>query len=77
MAYENIRESILSYPRDYNLKFSEWRAIVNMRDNHGMINKGDSYYWQFNSNNDGAYVFKANKAMHDICVKYDLYPCDC
>lgn len=76
MAFENIKESVLSYRRDFKLTFSEWRQVIIMRDKHGLILKGESYYWQRNKADD-IYTFKANKAMHDICVKYDLYPCEC
>lgn len=76
-AFENIKESVLCYPIDFKLTFSEWRQVAMMRENGGRIFKGDSYYWQFNTDGSDTWMFRANKAMHDLCVKYDLYPCEC
>lgn len=58
------------------LKFSELREVVRMKNNGWKIKKGDSYIWQFNNNHGDVYLFKANKTIHEICVRHGLYPCD-
>lgn len=77
MAWEFIRESILTYRKDFKLTFSEWRMIVRMREKKGKILKGEPYYWQFNTGDGDVWTFRASKEMYDLCVKYDLFPCEC
>ncbi len=57
--------------------FTEWRAIVKAWHNKWMIKKGEPYVYQVLKNSDGFYVFKAIPEIHAICIKYDIYPCEC
>jgi hypothetical protein len=73
MASDFIRECILANRYDYKLTFTEWRKIIAMREKNWKIPKGEPYIWQFNNQDGEIFTFKANKEMHDICAKYDLY----
>lgn len=56
--------------------FTEWRTIVKAKNNNWKIKMGDSYIKQINQGDD-FYVFRAIPELHAICLKYDIYPCDC
>jgi len=61
--------------RDYDFTFSELREIVKARKNNCKIKAGERYIKQINICDGDFYVFKAIPAIHDICIKYDIY-CD-
>lgn len=74
-ACEWINNSMSKWGNPFT--FTEWRAIVKARLNKWIIKKGDPYLLQVNVNSDGLYTFKAIPEIHAICIKYDIYPCDC
>lgn len=51
----------------------ELRAISKARRNKCKILKGEEYIKQNNVCDGEFYMFKAIPAMHDICIKYDMY----
>lgn len=57
----------------FGYTFSEFRAIAKAKKSNFKILKGDKYMKQTNKQHGDIYTFKAIPAMHDICVKYDLY----
>lgn len=59
--------------RGYTFTFSEWRALINARENNWQIQKGDLYLNQRNIDCGDIFTFKAIPAIHDICIKYDYY----
>jgi hypothetical protein len=56
------------------MTFKEKRECVKARQYSWHIRKGEQYIRQFNTDGSDAWTFTAIPAMHDICVKYDLYP---
>ena len=58
------------------MTFTEKRAIVKARNNNGMILKGQKYLYQFIVDSGDKYVFKAIPELHEICLKYKIYPED-
>lgn len=62
----NIRGSIFT--------FSEWRAIINARENNYKIVKGQKYINQSVAYEGTVYTFKAIPEIHAICLKYNYYP---
>lgn len=71
MASEFLRD--LGFCRS-PLTFSELRKVVVARRNGWMIKKGTPYVYQFNKYDGDRYVFRAIKDIHEICLKYDVYP---
>lgn len=57
----------------FGYTISELRSIVKAQRNSFQIIKGQKYINQFNKCYGEVYSFKAIPAMHDLCVKYDLY----
>ena len=51
----------------------ELRAISKARKNKWQIVEGEKYTKQNNISYGDLYTFKAITAMHDICIKYDMY----
>lgn len=43
---------------------------------NGVIRPGEKYLYEFQNASGDVGSFRANLAMHDICLKYDLYPDD-
>jgi hypothetical protein len=74
MASDFIRES--GNLRDYTFTFSEWRAVINARDNDWKIVPGQKYIRQSVAYEGTVYTFKAIPEIHAICLKYDYYPND-
>lgn len=58
------------------LSFSELRAIAKAKQDGYKIKKGQPYGKQFNSmDGDGdTYTFKYRPEIHNLCLKYGLYP---
>lgn len=56
--------------------YSDLRKIVKMRQRNWKIQKGEKYLYQANVVWGDFFVFRANLEMHEICLKYDLYPED-
>lgn len=56
------------------LTFAEKRAIAQAKANGYKILKGQTYLRQNNVDQGEFYVFKAIPAVHDIMIKYKLYP---
>lgn len=56
--------------------FTEWRAIVKAKNNKWKIKMDDPYIKQINKGDD-FYIFRAIPELHTICLKYNIYPCDC
>ena len=53
--------------------FTEKKSIVLAKKDNWRIKKGDIYLEQINIWCGDFNVFKAIPAMHEICLKYDLY----
>lgn len=70
MAYDWIKDQGWA-EGDYTLE--EAKAIEQMKGRGGMIEKGEKYIRQFCVNGGDSWTWKANKEMHDICLKYDMY----
>ena len=51
--------------RDYTFTFSEWRAVINARDNNFDIKKGDIYIRQCISDGGELRTFKAIPEIHE------------
>jgi hypothetical protein len=58
---------------EYEFTFAERRAIVKARKNGWRIKKGEKYIVQNNVQNGEFYSFKAIPAIHEICLKHDIY----
>lgn len=56
MASDFIRESILCYRHEWNLTFSEWRSVAEMKAKHWRVDAGEPYYWQFNTAGGDSYM---------------------
>lgn len=54
----------------------DWLAIEAARVDRGRILPGMQYIHQTGVDGGQFYDFKARQDMHDICLKYDLYPED-
>jgi hypothetical protein len=57
----------------YGLSMSEKRAIVKAKRNGWKIKKGERYVKQANIWCGDFCQFRAIPAIHDICLKHDLY----
>jgi hypothetical protein len=55
------------------LTFKELRAVVTARKNIWKILKGEIYLRQCCKDGD-VYTFRAIPEIHEICIKYDIYP---
>lgn len=56
------------------MSFSERRHIVEARRNKGRIFKGQKYLYQFIVEGGDTYSFRAIPELHEICIKYNIYP---
>lgn len=63
----------LDYPSELGLTFTEKREVVKARQKGYEILKGERYVRQFNKDGEHTWTFRAIPAIHDICVKHDLY----
>ncbi len=61
------------YANEADLTPSEWQAYQLAESDCFKIKKGDIYVRQNNKFDGEVYTFKAIPAIHDICIKYDLY----
>ena len=68
---EYIRELVY----EYTFTFTELRKIVKARRNGWKIKKGEKYIRQNNVDETSGdfYTYKAIPAIHDICIKNDVY----
>jgi len=72
-----FREGLLGYyPSCTGLTFGELREVVIARQEGWKILKGQRYIKQAVSDGGTLYTFKARPTIHQICIKYDIYP-DC
>lgn len=55
------------------LSFSELRAVAIAKRKKWKILKGETYLYQANIWEGDFCTFKAIPAIHDICIKHDLY----
>lgn len=60
-------------PCELGLTFSEKREVVKARQKRYKILKGEIYVRQFNKDGGDTWTFRAIPAIHDICIKHDLY----
>jgi hypothetical protein len=57
------------------LTFAELREIVKAKQDNYKILKGQPYGKQFNKlYGEEPYTFRYRPAIHEICLKYELYP---
>jgi hypothetical protein len=56
------------------LSFSEKRLVVKARQENWKIKKGSTYLYQYNKIDNDTYSFRCRPEIHQLCVKYDLYP---
>lgn len=56
--------------------FAEYRTIAKAKRNKWRVKKGETYLSQCNVQDGDIQTIKAIPAIHDLCVKYDLYQCD-
>lgn len=54
----------------------DWITIEAVRADKGCITPGMQYIHQTGTDGGRFYDLKARQDMHDICLKYDLYPED-
>lgn len=59
--------------RDIGLTFAEYREVVKARRNNFTIKKGEQYYRQVVNDGGYLYTYRAIPALHDICIKYEIY----
>lgn len=74
-ACEFMREN-LSEIGSGRIAFSELRAVARAKKSNYKILKGEPYIRQRNVLDGDIYTFKAIPEIHDICLKYELYPED-
>lgn len=58
---------------EYDFTFAELREIVKARKNGWRINAGEEYIKQINICDGDFYVYKAIPAIHEICIKNDVF----
>lgn len=68
-----IRDELHWIRKDIKMTFSEWRAIANLKSNNWKIIKGQQYT-DSRLKYDDVYTFKSLDSIHNICIKYELYP---
>lgn len=73
-ASEYVLDSDMLADRLFSI--SELRQIVMARRNQYMIRPGQMYIKQVSVDETARemYVFRAIPAMHNLCIRYDLYP---
>ena len=52
---------------------ADYRRIVKARRNGWMIQPGQRYIRQFNTDGNEAWTFRAIPEIAELCVKYELY----
>jgi hypothetical protein len=67
-------EYVLNEVNQGTFTIAEYRLIVAAKRNGYAIVPGQQYIKQFNKDGGDTYTFRGIPAMHDLCVKYDLYP---
>lgn len=55
-------------------EISDLRKIVKARRSDWQIQPGQQYIRQFNTDGGITWTFRAIPEMHEICLKYNLYP---
>lgn len=56
-----------------NLTLEEQAQVDLMTLKKGFIEVGDLYVRQFNTDGSSVWTYKASVAMHNICIKHDLF----
>jgi len=75
--YCDACEFIKNCCEDYScMTFTEIRAIVTYRSKDFKILKGEKYLYQFIVDVDYRCSFRAIPEIHEICLKYKIYPDD-
>lgn len=69
MAYEYLN----GFGVELELTYAEKRAIVRAKLNGGKIQPGEEYIRQFMDWDGEKGTYKAIPAIHDICIKYDVF----
>lgn len=69
----NACEFVMDAYSDGWFTFAELREIVKARKNGFNIAKGQEYIRQFNKYSGDTWTFRAIPAIHEICIKYDMY----
>lgn len=72
-AYHWISQSCFG-ERDFEP--DDWKTICAFMAAGGVIHKGELHIYQVGIDGGDFSVFRANKAMHQICLDYTLYPED-
>lgn len=67
----NAYYEALNYYDD--LLLEEQAQVDLMRIKKGFIEVGDLYVRQFNTDGSSVWTYKASVAMHNICIKYNLF----
>lgn len=57
--------------------FSELRLIAMAKADNSKIKRGQPYLQQISIQGGDFCVFNAREEIHEICLKYDVYPCEC
>lgn len=57
----------------HELTYAEKRAIVRAKLNGGKIQPGEQYIRQFMNWDGEIGTYRAIPAIHDICIKYDVF----
>lgn len=62
-------------PKNRKVSFSHYRDIVNYLKKHrrSIIEKGEEYVRQFNTDGGDTWTFRMNKKMYDIAHEYNLF----
>jgi hypothetical protein len=76
MAYEWIQACGINDAVEIVKTFSEKRAIVEMRNKRGRIQKGEIHICARIKQDGNLVTFRANVAMDEIARKYDFYDYD-
>ena len=61
------------YANEGDLTPDEWKVYQLAESKEFKVKKGEIYIRQNNKFDGEVYTFKAIPAIHDICIKYDLY----
>ena len=74
-------ECLLEYYRgrssnDRTFTALEWLDVIRAEANGWRIKAGEVYLYQFLVDGSDSWSFKCIEAIHDICIKYELYPED-
>ncbi len=59
-----------------DLEPEDWAVVEAVRADGCQILPGMKHIYQISADGDGFGEFRARQDMHDICLKYDLYPED-